>query len=147
MEILFYHLELAPLDKVLPMLLEKSLERGWKVAVELGRSDNLKAIDDLLWTWREDGFLPHAAAGGEHDAEQPVLLTTGQDNPNGAHVRFFVEGAVPRAKESYERLVYMFDGHDPDAVTAAREAWKALREGNDVTYWQQDPNGRWAKKG
>ena len=39
----------------------------------------------------------------------------------------------------------MFDGHDPDAVTEARAAWKALRDGNELTYWQQD-GGRWEKK-
>jgi len=44
------------------------------------------------------------------------------------------------------RVVYMFSGHDPDAVTEARAAWRVLRDGNEVTYWQQDEQGRWAKK-
>jgi DNA polymerase-3 subunit chi len=62
-------------------------------------------------------------------------------------VRFFTDRAVPRSAEGYERIVYIFSGHDPDAVSEARDAWRALRDGNDVTYWQQDQNGRWAKKG
>ena len=62
-------------------------------------------------------------------------------------MRFFVDRAVPKSGEGYQRLVYLFSGHDPDAVAEAREAWKVLRDGNDVTYWQQDARGRWAKKG
>lgn len=146
-EILFYHLEQSPLEKVLPALLGKSLERGWRAAVELGDAARIKPLDEVLWSFDDESFLPHGAAGGDHDADQPILLTADDTNPNGAHIRFFVEGAVPRDGETYQRLVFMFDGHNPDAVATARTAWKTLRENNDITYWQQEPSGKWTKKG
>lgn len=146
-EILFYHLEVQPLDKVLPVLLERSLERGWRVVVQTGMSERLPDLDALLWTYRDDSFLPHGVAGTAFDDRQPVLLTSAADNPNGAQVRFFVERAVPSADLSgYERLVYLFSGHDPDAVTEARAAWRALGGAHALTYWQQDASGRWQKK-
>jgi DNA polymerase-3 subunit chi len=146
-EILFYHLESQPLERVLPILVEKSLERGWHVIVETGSEERAEVIDNLLWTYKDDSFLPHARAGGDADHLQPVLITTRPHNPNKADVRFFVDRAVPQSGEGYTRIVFMFSGHDPDAVTEARTAWKALRDGNEVTYWQQEPGGRWAKKG
>lgn len=146
-EVLFYHLENQPLERVLPVLLEKTLERGWRAVVETGSFERAEALDTALWTYRDDSFLPHAVASGdEFDAEHPVLIVTDASNPNGAQVRFFVDRAVPQAAAGYQRLVYLFSGHDPDAVAEARTAWRALREGNEVTYWQQDPSGRWAKK-
>ena len=146
-EILFYHLETQPLERVIPVLLERTLERGWRAVVEVGSQERAEALDMVLWTYRDDSFLPHALAGGDTDPLQPLLLTTGPENPNAANVRFFVDRAVPQSGEGYERLVYMFSGHDPDAVTEARVAWKALGQGNALTYWQQDANGRWVKKG
>lgn len=146
-EILFYHLESQPLERVLPVLVERSLERGWKVVVETSSDERAEAIDNMLWTYRDDSFLPHARAGGSEDAVQPVLITTRPHNPNGAQVRFFVDRAVPQTGEGYERIVFMFSGRDPDAVTEARTAWRSLKDGNAVTYWQQEPNGRWVKKG
>ena len=146
-EILFYHLEGQPLERVMPVLLEKTLERGWRAVVETASRERAEALDALLWTYRDESFLPHGLAGGPFDADQPVLIMAGGDNPNGAAVRFFVDRAVPQSGEGYQRIVYMFSGHDPDAVAEAREAWKRLRSGNEVTYWQQDGNGRWAKKG
>lgn len=146
-EILFYHLETQPLERVLPVLLEKSLERGWHVVVEAGSEERADAIDHALWTYRDDSFLPHSRSGGDADHLQPVLITTRPHNPNNAEVRFFVDRAVPQTGEGYQRVVFMFSGHDPDAVTEARTAWKALRDGNEVTYWQQEPGGRWVKKG
>lgn len=144
-EILFYHLENQPLERVLPVLVEKSLERGWKVVVETASDERAEVIDNLLWTYRDDSFLPHSRAGGDADAMQPVLITTRPHNPNAAQVRFFVDRAVPQSGEGYQRIVFMFSGHDPDAVTEARAAWLALKPGNEVTYWQQEA-GRWVKK-
>lgn len=145
-EVLFYHLETQPLDRVLPVLVEKSLERDWQVVIEAGSEERAEAIDNLLWTYKDDSFLPHALAGGDADHLQPVLITTRPHNPNEAEIRFFVDRAVPTDVAGYQRVVYMFSGHDPDAVSEARVAWKALKPGNDLTYWQQDANGRWVKK-
>lgn len=145
-EVLFYHLESQPLEAVIPTLLEKTLDRGWRAVIEVGSTERAEALDSHLWTWRDDSFLPHGLAGDATDAMQPILITTGPDNANGAACRFFVDRAVPQTAEGYQRIVYMFSGHDPDAVAEARLAWRALRDGNAVTYWQQEPNGRWVKK-
>ncbi len=145
-EILFYHLETQPLERVLPQLLEKTLERGWRAVVETSSSERAAALDAMLWTYRDDSFLPHAMAGDETDHDQPVLIATGDGNANAANVRFYVDRSVPQSGDGYERLVYMFSGHDPDAVSEARVAWQALKPGNALTYWQQDDAGRWVKK-
>jgi len=146
-EILFYHLETRPLEAVVPQLLEKTLERGWRAVIEVGSRERAEALDAHLWTYRDDSFLAHGLAGETGEALQPILITTGPDNANGASVRFFVDRAVPQAAGDYQRLVYLFSGHDPEAVAEARTAWRALREGNEVTYWQQGADGRWAKQG
>jgi DNA polymerase-3 subunit chi len=131
---------------VLPVLLEKTLERGWRAVVETISVEHARALDQALWSYRDDSFLPHGLVGEGSEADQPVLLTDGEGNANAAQVRFYVGGAVPRDVGGYERLVFIFNGHDPDAVTTARVAWRALAPANAVTYWQQDANGRWVKK-
>lgn len=146
-DILFYHLETRSLDSVLPLLLEKTLERGWRAVVEIGSRERAEALDSHLWTFRDDSFLPHGMDGEDSDLHQPVLLTTGPDNANGANVRFFVDRAVPQSAHGYDRLVYLFSGHDPDALVEARLAWRALKDaGYPLTYWQQEDSGRWIEK-
>jgi DNA polymerase III subunit chi len=148
-EILFYHLQRHPLERVLPALVEKSLERGWRVVVQAASEERVEALDAHLWIFRDDSFLPHGTWREAEAAEQPVLLTVHDGNPNGAAVRFLLDGApVPADAGDYERIVLLIDGNDPDAVAAARERWSEARaKGFEVTYWQADENGRWQRKG
>jgi DNA polymerase-3 subunit chi len=147
-ELLFYHLQRQPLEKVLPTLIEKSLERGWRVVVQAASDERVDALDAHLWTYRDDAFLPHGTDRDANAAAQPVLLTTRDDNLNSANVRFLIEGAgVPADADGYERIVLLFDGEDPDAVAAARERWTQARvQGLAATYWQADEQGRWQRK-
>jgi len=147
-EILFYHLSRQPIEKVLLALLEKSIERGWRVVVQASSDERIEALDAHLWTYRDDGFLPHGTAKESEAAAQPILLTTGDDNANSAQVRFLIDGApVPADAAAYQRIVLLFDGEDQDAVAAARERWtEAKAKGFEATYWQPDEQGRWVKK-
>jgi DNA polymerase-3 subunit chi len=147
-EVLFYHLQGQKLEGVLPTLLEKSLERGWRVVVQAASGERIDALDAHLWTYRDDNFLAHGTYRESEVAMQPVLLTVDEDNPNGASIRFLIEGApMPADASGYQRIVLVFDGEDDDAVAAARVHWtEAKAQGFDVTYWQPDENGRWQKK-
>ncbi|HEX3502946.1 MAG TPA: DNA polymerase III subunit chi [Xanthobacteraceae bacterium] len=148
-EVLFYHLKGQTPEQVLPALLQKSLERGWRVVVQASSEERVEALDAHLWTWRDDSFLPHGTLRGPEVAEQPIVLTAGEENPNGATVRFLVDGAdLAENSTGYERIVMLFDGDDPDTVEAARARWtRAKAAGAEVTYWRADDNGRWQRQG
>jgi DNA polymerase-3 subunit chi len=147
-EILFYHLQGQKLENVLPALLEKSLERGWKVVVQGSTEERIEALDAHLWTYRDDGFLPHGTWRESEAAQQPVLLTCNDGNPNSGTVRFLIDRApLPVDVERYQRIVLLFDGEDEEAVAAARAHWSDVKaKGLEATYWQTDEQGRWSKK-
>jgi DNA polymerase III subunit chi len=146
-DVMFYHLERQPLERVLPILVLKTLERGWRAVIQVGSQERLEALDASLWTFAEDSFLPHGTSKTGFAAEQPVYLTTGDDTPNGAGVRFLIDGAPPSSFTGVTRMVFLFDGNDNEAVAAARTQWKAAKEaGCALTYWQQSDDGRWEKK-
>jgi DNA polymerase-3 subunit chi len=146
-EMLFYQLQRQPIERVLPNLLERSIGRGWRVVVQASSEERIDALDGHLWTFSDDSFLPHGTWRDSEAAEQPVLLTIHEHNPNSATVRFLIDGApVPGDAHAYERIVVLFDGEDPEAVAAARARWSAGKaQGFTVTYWQPDPEGRWKR--
>jgi DNA polymerase-3 subunit chi len=147
-EILFFHLQSRPLEQVLPTILDRAVSRGQKVVVEVSSQERLSALDDHLWSYSDESFLPHVTEAEADAATNPVVLTTRARNPNGASVRICAEGVrIPDALADYERVVLIFDGDDPDALAGAREDWKKVRAaGANASYWQQDDSGRWEKK-
>lgn len=152
-EILFYHLERRALDAVLPGLIEKSLARGWRVGIRPESAERAEAIDNLLWTYDDQTFLPHAQKGDGDPKQQPVLINMEGDNANDANVLFLVGGAAPPAWDASQtnaltRIVLLFDGRDPAMLDAARGAWKEARAaGHEVTYWKENAAGKWEKQG
>lgn len=149
-ETLFYHLERRSLDDVLPGLLEKTLERGWRAVIRTESSERADAIDTLLWTYNDQTFLAHAQSGDGDARRQPVLITVQDENPSGANVLFCVGGATPSwgSVGDLTRVVLMFDGRDEEMLATARAAWKdAKAAGHDVTYWKETPSGKFEKQG
>ena len=145
---LFYHLTRGPLEQTLPQLLGKARAAGWRVAVRGTDAGRMEWLDDRLWLGADDGFLPHGLAGGPHDADQPVLLTTAPDLPNRAACLMAVDGAEVSPDEvgRLERVCILFDGNDPSAVERARGQWRALTHaGCAAQYWSEE-SGRWEKK-
>lgn len=147
-EVLFYHLQNMTLESVLPPLLEKSLQRGWRVVVQSGSQERTDALDAHLWIYRDDSFLPHATSQASDASDHPIVLTAGEGNPNRANVRFLIDNAVlPADSEFYERMVLVFDGDDTEALANARAAWSQSKSlGFEVTYWQPDEAGRWRRR-
>jgi DNA polymerase-3 subunit chi len=139
-EVLFYHLQDTTLESVLPPLLEKSLERGWRVVVQSTSEERTEALDAYLWTYRDDSFLPHATWRVGDVEDQPIVLVVEESNPNCANVRFLVDNAsLPANTNVYDRVVLLFNGEDGEALSAARSAWTDCKaKGFEVTYWQAD---------
>jgi len=146
LQIGFYHLTRSRVEEALPRLLEKVLAAGHRVVVRTADGEQLELLNRALWTYRRDSFLPHGSRADGFADRQPVYLTTGLDNPNGATVLVLVGGASLEGGEAYARCLDMFDGNDPEAVAAARRRWRAAREsGHELVYWQQTDGGGWQR--
>jgi DNA polymerase III subunit chi len=150
-EIWFYHLQRRTLEDVLPGLLERALQRGWRAVVQGASEERIAALDEHLWTYSDDSFLPHGSARDGDPKTQPIFLTTGPENPNGARARFLIEGAeiapILERGETYERIMFLFDGNDAEALAIARTQWSELKSrGLTLSYWQQTERGAWEKR-
>jgi len=148
-EVRFYHLTRITLERALPTMLERTLQRGLRAVVRGAVPDRLAFLDAHVWTYGDGSFLPHGSAAEGNGARQPVWLTEGNDMPNGAKALFLIDGADATVEELADMDVaaILFDGHDPAAVDAAREHWRAVTgAGLAAVYWAKGDDGRWEKR-
>ena len=144
-DIYFYHLTERPLEATLPVLLQKALGAGWRVAVRGRDNARLQELDASLW--QGEGFLPHGVAGGAHDDRQPVLLTTDVATNDPACL-MSIDGAEVSSDEVKDmtRVCILFNGADDGAVEGARAQWRTLTgAGHTAKYWAEE-GGRWTMK-
>ncbi|MEM6904435.1 MAG: DNA polymerase III subunit chi [Pseudomonadota bacterium] len=147
-EVRFYHLTQRPLEAVLPIMLERSLSRGWRVLIRGTEPARLNSLDAHLWTHAEESFLPHGQAGQGRDEDQPILLSSEPGCPNGAEALFLIDGAESPTEEmtAMAMTAILFDDGDKAALEHARGQWRSIAgSGLKAVYWAQGPRG-WEKK-
>lgn len=147
-EVYFYHLTSSQLEQALPELLEKVSANKWRALIRGTDENLLKRLDAHLWQYCDDNFLAHGKEGGNHDPDQPILLTTNIENVNNAEILLLTHQAKidPTEVAKYTRVCLIFNGMDPQELHSARSNWKNLTDaGIPAQYWAQE-NGRWAKK-
>lgn len=145
MRVDFYHLTAMPLDKVLPAICEKLLAGGERLLI-VAASEQVAALDRLLWAYAPETFLPHAATAGPRDADQPILIAADFTAANGARNVALADGLWRDEALGFDRAFLFFDGA---MVDGARAAWRALKDQPDTErhYWKQDERGRWGEAG
>ena len=147
-EFRFLHLERRRIDQALPDILEEALAAGWRVVVQAASEERVEALNERLWTYSDESFLAHGSARDGELQTQPIYLTAGDDNPNGAALRVLLSG-VPAAAfvdAGYERVTLLFDGHDEQALAEARRDWTEVKAaGAAPSYWRESDEGGWAR--
>jgi len=118
-----------------------------KAVVKVPSSVHMDDVDQALWSFDKESFLAHDTQKGKYPEDQPIYITTGEENPASAEVLVLTDGATTELVDGYKRVLEMFDGNNPTAVEQARERWTAYKDaGHDLTYWQQTQTGGWTKK-
>jgi DNA polymerase-3 subunit chi len=147
-EIRFYHLQQTPLERALPEILQKAVAGGRRAVVRAHDEAMAERLNEILWTYDPNSFLPHGSKKDGSAAEQPIWLTAEEENPNGADILILTHGATCADPGAFALCCEMLDGTDAAAVSAARARWKHYKEaGHTLTYWQQNERGGWEKKG
>ena len=111
-------------------------------------AERATALDEHLWSYREESFLTHALAAHAGPGEEAIVIAIDEPDLNEPQVSFHIDGAaLPESPDAYERIVVLFDGNETVALENARSQWKDIRDkGLAATYWQQNDQGRWEKK-
>ncbi len=145
-EIRFYHLERQTLEQALPALVSKAYENGRRIVIRAANDKDAARLNDHLWSYDPNSFLPHGAAKDGRAEQQPIWITAADENPNGADVLILTQGTQTEILDQFSLCCEVFDGRDQGAVTQARTHWKAHQDGDhEMTYWQQSESG-WTKK-
>ena len=113
------------LAAALGRIADKAIAKGHHVFVQVTDEAQGAALQESLWTFRPEAFLPHTLQGSNDDA----AVIIGWDAPPIDHddVMINATGAIPSHFSRFRRLIEMVP-HDEANLAASREAWRFYRD-------------------
>jgi DNA polymerase-3 subunit chi len=110
-------------------LAEKGYDQGLRVTVRTDTPAEAAELDDLLWTFADRSFVPHAVWPADPDlaAESPVLIASAELPDSHRDVLVNLGAEVPSGFEHYVRLCEIVTG-DEAARAAGRVRWRCYRD-------------------
>lgn len=145
MQVDFYHLTFAPVERVLPRIAERVLGEGGRLLIVSADEALAQRLDEHLWNYRPDSFLPHGRAGKDGEEAQPVLIAAEPAAANTARNIALADGLWREEALTFDRSFLLFG---EDRIAEARLTWRELskREGVECRFWKQDENGKWSRE-
>lgn len=107
------------------------VDKAWKLEnqVYLHTQDEQQTqkLDQLLWNWQQDSFVPHQQQGQADDADCPVLIGHNHE-PEGTHqVLINFDQDVPGFFSRFDRVIEIVD-QDENIKQKARDRFKFYRD-------------------
>ena len=106
-------------------LCDKILSLGMKVYIHTGSDVEAKRLDQQLWAFKPEAFIPHTLLGAKEQA--PIEIGFSDQRPN--HQQVFVNLArhLPEDAFAFERIVEVII-QDPEVLVATRENYQKCRD-------------------
>jgi DNA polymerase-3 subunit chi len=144
----FYHLSKSTLEEALPKIMEKLLAAEGRAVLLFQNKEILKRIDEVLWSVGGTRFIPHCREDENDKDQNPVYLTTTEENPNNSNFLVLIAAVQTEYFNKFEKNIIIFSNYDDNELNSARNLWKKLKsEGNfELKYFLQDDKGNWAMK-
>ena len=135
MQVLFHHFEKTSGRDLLVYicrLVEKGYKQGSKpIYIHFDSENEAKEFDSLLWTFRQESFVPHTILGNPEQEKTPVIIGWGNNQIETAEALINVSQDIPKASKSTSKI-HEIVGNDENKKNKAREKWKAYKANGSI---------------
>ena len=148
-QIIFYSTAPLQVEKTLFALLEKSLEKGNKSLLLFKDKEKCLSINEQLWTYKQNSFLPHISEDDQiyDNIDVPVYLSTKNENPFKAELLFSIDWFLPDNIDHFERVIIIIDVNDEILNEKYKNYYLDINKNfEDIVFYKSDDNGKWIEK-
>ncbi len=108
-------------------LADKVRNEGYDIYIHAASREEAATLDDLLWTFRDVSFLPHAVIDSAEPVEDcPVVIGWEGETPLARRVLINLSGDAPGNPDAYERIIEVVPS-EPEGRRQARLRYRDYR--------------------
>ncbi len=130
--ILFVELKISSKNRYICDLTEKLFDNNISVLVYAANPSSISQLNDLLWTWKQDSFIPHSVVSQENKNVDPVLLSSSMELDCQTEALILFDPLPLSELEKYKLIVDFAETYHSDKKVESRERFKELRDSEKV---------------
>jgi len=108
-------------------LADKAYQLGHRVYIHTDNTSQTQQMDKLLWTFRQNSFVPHALLEDGEESPPPVILGNSDEPGDHADVLINLSHAVPEFFSRFERVTEVIS-QIPEHVKLGRDRYKFYKD-------------------
>ena len=142
-KVYFYNSSKRDILADISWLTEKLYKERNRILIFCKDDETVKIIDDFLWAYREDGFIPHSIEKEEQASVYPILVASEIDKDYKHNTLLALNGVLVEEKvcKKFSNVYYFFDNQENKEKENARIMWKNFVSQNVVCkYWVNNAN-------
>ncbi len=107
-------------------LLEKAYHRGHRVFVYCNDQKEVEHLDELLWTYKDDSFIPHHIQGEGPEPPPPIQIGCGGEPRGFNDIMLNMAATIPAYSSRFERIMEVVSANDA-AKEVSRSHYREYR--------------------
>lgn len=108
-------------------LTHKAYQLGHRICLLALDKNQAKRLDQLLWTFNANSFIPHALEGEQSSSNAPIVISSQSCNEKTRDILITLGEAQENLVTEFERVAEVVGGPE-DGRKKARERYRFYRE-------------------
>jgi DNA polymerase-3 subunit chi len=114
-------------------LIEKAYKNRHRIYIHTENQADAHTLDELLWTYRDDSFLPHNLVGEGPEPSPPIQIGYQLKPQSQRDILINLSHLVPEFYQQFARVIEVVS-HDEAIQVISREHYRTYRSnGFDIT--------------
>jgi DNA polymerase-3 subunit chi len=128
-EVLFVEVTASRLEFKACEIAERTYSEGRRLQIIAANQEQAARLDDLLWTFKPDSFVPHGfSAAATASPDQPVVITTGLDHLAGFEALLMMDYCPGDLVKRFVQAIHLVVIDNPERLDASRRYWAQLKD-------------------
>jgi DNA polymerase-3 subunit chi len=139
----FYNSARRETVKDIVKLTEKLYKKNNFILLYCADQETVDALDEYLWSYSEDSFIPHSKKNNEKKSLYPILVTDEILNDHEHNILLALNGVLIKETDwpKFNKVYYFFDDQNHEERENARSMWKSFSSLEiDCRYWVNKEN-------
>ena len=135
--VLFIELKIAAKSKYVCEITEKLFQNDITLSI-YAEGKNAAQLDNLLWTWKQESFIPHQIYNGPSTENSQVILSDSLDNLTPTQAVILFDPLPIEALTQYNLIIDFAEIYHADKKMQSRKRFKEMRDSNnfDIHFTQ-----------